>query len=133
MNRWFAALGLTLMAAACGDPVAPAAPTPVAPTITESFTGTLTVLGSNMHPFTVSQIGGLKVTLTSLTPSATVQLAVGTVSGAACAPAEAVSAQAAEAPQLSGTATITGTFCVSVTDTGTLTEPAVYAITVVHS
>ncbi len=133
MNRWFAAFGLALMSAACGDPVAPSAPTPVAPTITESFTGTLTVLGSNMHPFTVSQIGGLKVTLTSLTPSATVQLAVGTVSGAVCAPAEVISAQAAEAPQFSGTATITGTFCVSVTDTGTLTEPAVYAITVVHS
>ena len=133
MKRMLAALVLALLSAACGDPGAPAAPTPVAPTMTENFTGTLTVLGSNVHAFTVSQIGGLTVTLTSVTPSATVQLGVGTLSGSVCSAVSAVSTQPAEVPQLSGTATITGTFCVSVTDTGALTEPAEYAITVVHS
>lgn len=101
--------------------------------MTESFTGTLPVLGSNMHPFTVQQVGGLRVTLTSVTPSATVVIGIGTVSGAACNVVSSVVAQPATTPQLSGTATVPGVFCVSVADGGVLVESAAYTITVIHS
>ena len=59
-------LGLTLFAAACADPVAPPAPTPVVPTITETFTDTLGLLGTNIHQFSVQQVGGLTVTISDI-------------------------------------------------------------------
>lgn len=133
MKQLIVAFALALFATGCGDPPTPTAPTAAAPTKTDTFTGTLGMLGSNVHPFIVSEIGGLKITLTSVTPTAALTLTVGTVSGPACAAVAIVSAQPAAAPQLSGTATIAGTFCVSVIDTGTLTEPVEYAITVRHS
>jgi hypothetical protein len=132
-----AMLGLAVVAASCSDPVAPPAPTPVEATITEAFSGTLLVAGSNVHAFNVSEVGRVRVTLTSLTPGVTVILSVGTLSGAVCAPAavqgSTVAAQASETPQLSGTATITGTYCVSVSATPAMTEPAEYSLTVAHS
>ena len=62
MKRFGALIGLALLAASCSDPVAPAAPTPVEATITEQFSATLPVRGSNVHAFNVSQIGRLRVT-----------------------------------------------------------------------
>lgn len=134
MKPWLAALLLAAFSASCSDPVAPASPTPVDATVTEQFGGTLAVKGSNVHSFNVSQVGRLKVTLTSVTPNASVVLAVGTPTGVACVPTTpAIAVQAGPVPQFSGTATITGTFCISVSDTDTLTEPVNYSVTVVHS
>lgn len=121
-----------LAAASCDDPVAPVSPTPVEPTTIEAFSGTLAVNGSNVHPFTVSQVGGLRVTLT-LPPGVSVGLAIGTPLGAACQPSSALTAQTSATPQISGTATITGVFCVSVTDTTPLTESVRYTVSVAHS
>jgi len=70
-------LSLGLLTAACADPVAPATPTPVPPNLTETFTGTLTVLGIVTYPFTVGQVGGVTVTITDMTPSAAILLGVG--------------------------------------------------------
>jgi len=129
------ALAIAALAAACSDPVAPTLPTPVAPTITETFTGTLTVGGNNLHPFTVNQIGGLKVTLTEVSPGAAVQLSIGTPSTATgiCSPLAGLTVVAGPDAQLSGTATIAGNFCVSVADVGNLVEAVNYTITVLHS
>jgi hypothetical protein len=128
-----AVIGLALLTAACGDPAAPAAPTPVPATITETFNGTLTVLGTNMHPFTVQQIGVLRVSVTNVTPSAIVGIGVGTPSGAVCNLVQQVNAASGATVQLSGTATLAGTFCVSVADVGNLVESVEYTITVMHS
>jgi hypothetical protein len=128
-----ALLAMALLASSCSDPVAPAAPTPVEATITEQFSATLAPRGSNVHAFTVSQVGRLRVTLTSLPPGVTVVVGVGTLSGAVCADSQKVGAQASATPALSGTATITGAFCVSVTDNGEMTGPAEYSLTVSHS
>ena len=64
------AIGIALSASACSDPVAPATPTPATPTIPETFTGTLLPLGTDTHPFTVTQIGGIEVSLTGTGQSA---------------------------------------------------------------
>ena len=50
----WAVLGAALIAAGCADPVAPTTPTPAVPTVTDTFSDTLLVLGANTHQFTVS-------------------------------------------------------------------------------
>lgn len=129
----FAVLGVSLLAAGCSDPMPPAAPTPVAPTITETFSDTLLVLGSNTHQFTVGQVGGVKVTLNSVDPSAAVGIGIGTSATGACAVLSNTTAVGGASVQLSGTATVAGTFCVSVYDVGNLVEPVTYTVTVLHS
>jgi len=117
----------------CSDPVAPATPTPAPATTTEAFTGTLLVLGSNTHQFTVSQIGTVTVSVDSIVPGAAVGIGVGTPSGASCLLLQNLTAVAGPNAQISGTATIIGTFCISVFDVGNLVESVDYAVTVRHS
>lgn len=126
------ALGLSLFTAACADPVPPVAPTPVSPTITENFQGTLLVLGANSHPFSVAQVGGLTVTINDITPSASLSLGVGAAGLTGCGVIRTVTVNGTTG-QISGTAAAPGNFCVSVSDTGTLTEPVTYTVTVQHS
>jgi hypothetical protein len=128
-------LGLTLFATACTDPVAPPAPTPAAPTITEAFNDTLIQLGSNTHLFTVQQVGGLRVSISDVSPAAEVIFGIGTQSLVSCTLLSQVKyvPGTATTAQLSGTATTTGQFCVMVYDSGTLAEPVTYTVTVLHS
>jgi hypothetical protein len=122
-----------LVMAGCGDPVPPTTPTPAVPTITETFSDTLLVLGSNTHNFSVDGIGGLKVRLTSLEPSAVVLVGVGYPSLGSCSVVDHALATASQDVLLSGTAVIRGLFCVSITDVGNLVEPVAYTINVLHS
>jgi hypothetical protein len=135
-TRAFRALfmaGLLLgFGSACSDPKAPAAPTPAVPTVTDTFTGTLVVGGDNSHPFTVSKIGGITVTLTDVKPPALVGLGIGTPSGTSCALLSSDVAVAGISAQISGTATVVGTLCVAVFDAGNLVESATYTISVLH-
>jgi len=138
MKRTFAvALSAILMtmSGACGDPTPPTAPTPVNPTVTETFTGTLTLAGNNSHPFTVSQVGGVRVSLTGVSPSAAVGIGVGTLSTASgtCLLLGNLTAVGGPSVQMAGTATVTGTFCLAVFDVGNLVESVTYTITVLHS
>ena len=126
-------LGLTLFASACADPVAPAAPTPVTPTITETFTDTLIGLGSNTHQFAVQQVGGLKVTLSDVNPPTSVSFGIGGQSLVGCTLSVQQKFDAGAPAQLSGTATVAGNFCVIVFDSGGLVEPVTYTLTVLHS
>jgi hypothetical protein len=127
-------LGAVVFATGCSDPVAPIAPTPVVPTVTDTFSDTLLVLGSNTHPFTVATIGGVKVSLTSVTPSAAVGLGIGTPNGlGSCTVIDHVETVAGPSVQLSGTATVPGGYCVVIFDLGNLVEPAAYTINVLHS
>ena len=130
-----AAVCLAAFGAACSDPVAPTLPNPVTPTITETFSGTLTIGGVNLHQFKVGQIGGLKVTLTEVLPGAAVLLSVGTPSPAtgACSPLSGLTTVAGPDAQISGTATVPGSFCVSVADVGNLVESVSYTVSVLHS
>src|SRR4051794_38605770 len=96
-------LGLAVLAAAgCSDPVAPTTPTPAPATATDAFTGTLNVLGSNTHQFTVSQVGAVAVSVDSITPGAAVGIGVGTPSGANCLLIQNLTAVAGAGAQISG-------------------------------
>jgi hypothetical protein len=132
MRKLIPALGLAVLTGACGGASTPAGPTTFAPpTIVESFSATLPILGSNTHSFSVTAPGGLKVTLTSMTPSAPVSLSIGVPSGPTCLAITTVTATAGS--QLSGTATKAEIYCVAVTDSGHLTGTAAYTVTVNHS
>ena len=129
-----ACVALSLLTSACSDPVVPSPPTPVVPTVVETFTGTLLQAGTNSHPFTIQQVGGIKVSITSIDPSAAVSVGVGTPSttSGVCLAISSLTAVASAGTQISGTATITGNFCVAVTDVGNQTAAVTYTVTVVH-
>jgi hypothetical protein len=135
----WAVLGAALITSACADPTAPTTPTPAAPTIAETFSDTLLVAGANTHSFTVNALGGVRVTLASVAPDVKVGLGIGTPSLGSCSLLQRVDATASNAVQLSGTATVPGLYCILIFDIvgtdglGTLTEPAVYTINVLHS
>lgn len=128
-------LSMMLIAVACSDPIPPAAPTSVSPTIQEPFSGTLTVFGTNVHSFTVQQVGGLKVIISSIDPSAAVGIGIGTpsVTTGICTVLSSLTTVAGPGAQLSGTTTVAGSFCVQVYDVGNLVESVAYTITVIHS
>jgi hypothetical protein len=126
-------LGAALVTAACSDPLAPATPVPVVPTVTDTFSDTLLVSGVNTHQFTVTTIGGVKITLSSLVPGASVGLGVGTPSSGSCSVIDRITAVAGQSVLLSGTATVPGSYCVTIYDLGNLVEPAAYTINVLHS
>ncbi|HKB11277.1 MAG TPA: hypothetical protein VKD69_11495 [Vicinamibacterales bacterium] len=126
-------LAVALAAPACSDPVAPATPTPATPTIPETFTGTVLPLGNSMNTFTVQQVGGIQVSLTNVSPPASVGIGVGTPSGANCLLLDNLTVVAGPNAQMSGTATVTGNFCVSVFDPGNLVESVNYTVVVLHS
>jgi hypothetical protein len=129
------ALAVALLVAGCSDPTPPPAPSPVDATITDTFSGTLNVSGNNVHQFPVSQVGSLKVTLTSLDPPASVGIGVGTPSPSSgtCTILSNMNVVAGPSVQISGTATVTGNFCVSIYDAGNLVEPVNYTVVILHS
>src|ERR1700712_3954326 len=86
------ACGLAVMIATLGavsacssNDSAPTLPTtPSVPLITETFSGTVPVLGNDFRTFTASQSGEIDVTLTAVGPPSTISmgLAVGTLAAA---------------------------------------------------
>ena len=149
MNRLFPVLGVIVLTAACSGDVAstpvPTQPGSFAPpTVVETFTGTVSILGTDSHPFNVPVPGEVDVTLTRIEPATdtsappaagtTLTLAIGlpsqTVLGS-CATVQSVSATPSSTPQIKGHA-LASAFCVSVTDPGNLTDSISYTVTVAH-
>ncbi len=115
---------------------APTTPTaPAAATQTETFTGTLSVQGTNVHAFNVAQVGALNVTLTSAGPPPTISIGigVGTPVGTTCSLIVFQTTPAGSAAQISGTVTVAGAFCLSVYDVGNLANDVTYSVTVSHT
>jgi hypothetical protein len=136
INGILAALACAIaLNVACSDPTPPAAPTPVPASIRETFTGTIDPLSQQVHAFVVKQVGTVQVTLTTVQPSVQLKISVGTPSSATgtCAAEQTVNTSAGTTPQLSGTATTTGNFCISVADFGNLTGQGTYTVVVFHS
>ncbi len=120
------------LAVACNNnnTTSPTAPTPVS--VTESFSGTLTVNGATTFPFTVQQTGAVSATLNTLsTDGAVVGLSLGTWNGAACQIIIA-NDNAAQGITVNGTAASTGNFCTRVYDVGKIAAPVDFTITVTH-
>ena len=102
---------------------------------TETFSGTVTVGGSDSHSFTVSATGAIDVTLTAAAPPAAVVMGISVgvpVDGRCPALAGAsTNASAGTTAHLSGLATA-GTLCVDVHDAGNQSDTVNYTISVTH-
>ena len=79
-------LAFALIMMGCGDDDPVTLPTPpVQPTVTETFTGTLTINGAITHSFVTGSFGTVTSTLTVVTPDTTVLgMALGTWNGISC-------------------------------------------------
>lgn len=127
--------GLAL-AAACGKTTTPTAPTSAA-AVTDSFSADLTQQGSITHNFKVNSAGEVTITLTSVSPLATMALGVGmmTSNGTSCQSTmtQNDNARANSVAALQGTAAA-GNYCIRVYDSGNvpLSSTVSYTITVLH-
>jgi hypothetical protein len=135
-SRSFLILGALLFAACdqAGTSTALDRPT-TPPAKVVSFNGTLQLLATATYTFSVSADGYVQVTLLGLAaPAGTkVALAIGTPSlTGTCATNHSVTTEAGPTAQIIGTG-LTGTLCVTLTDVGNLTTPALYTITVASS
>ena len=130
-----AVLVVALLAAACSDPVPNPTPTPVTPTITETFNGTLAPNATNSHPFVTQQVGGVAVTLTNVDPLARLTIGIGSPSTTTglCIAGTTVPTVPGPMPQITGTTTIKGPYCIAVSDNGIITGSTQYTVTVLHS
>jgi hypothetical protein len=126
------ALVLAVSVSACGDDPAPIDPGPTPVEVTEPFAGTLTVNGGHTHPFTVQQSGTVTVRVSALTPSdAVIGLSIGPLSAQGACTQSVANDAASSNTVLLGNAS-SGSFCARVFDSGRLTGPVDYEITVSH-
>ena len=111
-------------------------PTEPAPTVTETFTGTVAVNGASPHTFPVVAAGTVTATLTEITPDNTVAVgfALGTWNASSSICQQVITNDNATQGQiLTGNASGPGTLCVRLSDPGSkLTASAGYTVTVVH-
>ena len=145
-----AALAFAAAAAACNSSDVTSSPVPTQPssfappTVVDTFTGTITLFGTDSHLFNVPVPGEVHVTLTKIAPATetstppapgtSVTLGIGlpsTTTIGQCATLQSVTATPASTPQIKGHA-LSGAFCVSVSDAGALTDAVTYTVTVAH-
>ena len=128
-----AVLAFALVQTACSqDPIT--TPTNPGTSVTESFTGTLTLNGADTIPFSVSRSGSVTASIASLAPVATVTigLSLGTWNGTACSTVIS-NDSATVGTTVTGAADREGRLCVRVYDAaGTLPQPTDFTLTVVH-
>ena len=113
-----------------GSPTAPSNNTPS----TDTFNGSLAPSGALVFTFSVATAGNVAVTLTAVSPATTspLGLGVGPSSNGNCTIANSTSgAIAAGSPQLSATQN-PGSYCVKVSDAGSLTTTSTVTVTVTH-
>ena len=140
MHRFFSRViplaALSLIVTGCGGGTADTTttPAPTSTTVTDTFSGILTLNGAVTHPFTVTGVGGVSALLTALSPDAVkpVGLSMGTWNGSICqiVLANDVSIQGSV---VVGTTSTVGDFCVRIYDAnGTVVQPETYIIEVTH-
>jgi hypothetical protein len=106
---------------------------------TDTFNGTVNVLGFDVQPFTVAISGNITVTLTAAGPPSTVTMGVfvgspATAGSTTCLALSGATASgpASPTPLLSGQL-VAGPYCVQIFDIGQQTGPISYTLTVNHS
>jgi len=129
-----ATLGL---AVGCGTTTTPPTAPSTPATITDTFTADLAQQGSISNNFKVNATGEVTITLTSVTPLATMSLGVGmmTSDGTNCTATltQNADARANNVAALQGTAAA-GSYCVRVFDSGNIpvSTTVTYTVTVLH-
>jgi hypothetical protein len=119
--------------AGCGDDNdTPTTPTDPPASVTEQFSGTLTLNGAATHTFIVQRAGQASATIASLSPdsAAVFSLALGTWNGQSCQIILANDAATTNSSVIGNASA--GNFCVRVSDVGRLTAPTDYTISVSH-
>ena len=121
-------VGAALVSAGCGGGLA--APSQF---VTETFSGTIGVGGSQSHAFTVTRNGELNITVRSAVPNVTFGLTLGQMSGAQCAVGGG-GTLVAQSSQYNGSLT-PGNYCVVAYDVGALqgNVTLLYTLAVTHS
>ena len=142
MYRFFARViplvVLTLIVTGCsnGNTDTTTTPPSTPETVTDTFSGVLTLNGAVSHPFTVTGVGVISALLTTLSPDATrpVGLSIGTWSGSLCTVSNGLfNDQAIQGSQIVGTSSTAGNFCVRIYDaSGSVVQAETYAIEVSH-
>lgn len=138
-NRVVPALLLVaaLGAAACDDNTTPTEPTPPV-SVTDKFSGPLTLNGATTHTFAVAAAGAVTATLTALEPEEDPPIAIGIALGTWNATTSfctliVANDQATKNALVSGSATGATTLCLRVSDAkGTLTKTVTYTVDVTH-
>jgi hypothetical protein len=128
-----------LAAAGCssGDDASSSLPaTPSSPLVTENFSGTVQVGGSDAHPFTVTSSGfQISLDLTSVGPPSTITMGfgIGSWDGTTCSPLSGGygNYQASTTPQLGGNINA-GAYCAIVFDVGNQSAPVTYTAVILH-
>jgi hypothetical protein len=128
--------------AACGGSTSSAnsIAAPSATVVTDTFNGTVPVGSFKIHTFTVTSPGTVTVTMTAAGPPATITmgLAIGNpdANGNCIFLSGGVNNQAiasATTPQLQGTLTTSGAYCVEIADVGNAASPITYSLAVSHT
>jgi hypothetical protein len=120
-------------AAACGSDTT--APTPTNPTLfTEVFAGGLNTNGGQTFTFISQASGTITATLTALLPDSTslVGISLGTVASGGGCQAIIVNDKATQLSGVTGAVGSAGNLCARVYDSGVLTGPITFELTVVH-
>jgi hypothetical protein len=129
---------LLVLLEACNRTSSTGLPTAVTPLVTETFSGTIDIGGLDFHNFMVPTSGEVDVTLTAAGPPSTIFMGLGvgtpTSDNSTCTLISNATTitQARSTPQLSGTASAAGTFCVAVYDVGNQSAQITYTVTVAH-
>ncbi len=107
---------------------------PTTPLVTENFSGTVQVLGSDANPFTVTSSGAaITFTLTTAGPPATITMGfgIGSWDGTICTFLSGGSFSTPAGQTFSGNID-SGQYCLMVSDVGNMLAPITYTATVAH-
>src|SRR5215472_6553043 len=135
-------LGAALAASSCSDntlsQLAAASTTTTTNPQTQIFTGTLSQNGAFQNIFTITTLGAVTVTITSLSPNSAqiVGLSLGVWTGSQCSTSPQTGG-ASNDTATSGTtitlnATAGGNLCARIYDVGFITTPVLYTLTITH-
>ena len=133
---WGAVMLAALVAVGgCDNELENQGPIEPAPTTTDTFTGSITVNGGMSHSFPIVASGTVVATLVEVAPDNTVVVgfALGRWNASTSFCEQIIPKDDAVQGQiLTGTVAGAGTLCARVYDTGRLTAPINYTVTVVH-
>jgi hypothetical protein len=134
--------GLAALAAgvaACGGSTTSSTVAPSGPVTTVTFNGTINPGGLAVYSFQVTSPGAISVTMTSAGPPATITMGLGIGNPDASGNCIFLSGGTTQAvastttPQLTGTLTSSGAYCVEIADVGNAAGPITYSIAVSHT